>query len=88
MQLSFMAILVGEEKKALCEVVSNFEVGLVSPEIRRVVIDLKRERALRQDDVAREIGLSRPQLTNVLAGRFGLSREAAARLKAWLQEAA
>jgi transcriptional regulator with XRE-family HTH domain len=39
---------------------------------------------VRQDDVARAAGLSRPQITNALRGRFGLSPPAAARLHAYL----
>jgi transposase len=38
--------------------------------------------------IVRQVGLSRPQLTNLLRGRVGTSPEAAARLKAFLLEAA
>jgi hypothetical protein len=41
-------------------------------------------RGITQGCLAREIGLSRPQLTNVLRGRFGASPQVAARLKAFL----
>jgi len=41
-------------------------------------------RGLAQERLAREIGLSRSQLTNVLAGKRGTSPDAAARLKAFL----
>jgi len=47
-----------------------------------------RARDLTQKRLARQVGLSRPQLTNLLRGRFGTSPEAAARLKAFLLEAA
>lgn len=41
---------------------------------------------VRQDDVARAAGLSRPQLTNALQGRFGLSPPAAARVFLYLSK--
>jgi hypothetical protein len=47
-----------------------------------------RARGLTQERLARRVGLSRPQLTNLLRGRVGTSPEAAARLKAFLLEAA
>ena len=47
-----------------------------------------RARGLTQKRLARQVGLSRPQLTNLLRGRVGTSPEAAARLKAFLLEAA
>ena len=37
-----------------------------------------------QDHIAHLAGISQPQLTNVLRGRFGLSADAAARLRAAL----
>ncbi len=37
---------------------------------------------LRQEEIARQVGISRPQLANVLQGRFGLSRDVADRLLA------
>jgi hypothetical protein len=43
---------------------------------------------LTQGRLARQVGLSRPQLTNLLRGRVGTSPEAAARLKTFLLEAA
>jgi len=47
-----------------------------------------RARGVTQDELAAELGISQPQLANALAGRFGLSPEPAARLLAWLREAA
>ncbi|WP_162244804.1 helix-turn-helix transcriptional regulator [Methylobacterium sp. Leaf469] len=38
-----------------------------------------------QETVARQIGVSRPQLANALQGRFGLSQSAAANLMRWLE---
>ena len=43
---------------------------------------------LRQDDVAAALGISRPQLTNALQGRFGVSKTVAERVKAIIQKAA
>jgi len=42
--------------------------------------DRLKSTAQTQEDVARAAGLSRPQLTNALRGRFGLSGEAARRV--------
>ena len=41
---------------------------------------------MRQLDVAIRIGLSRPQFTNVLQGRFGVGAPAAEKLKAFVLE--
>ena len=41
-------------------------------------------RGLSQAHLAREVGLSRPQLTNLLVGRFGISPKVASRLKTFL----
>jgi hypothetical protein len=59
--------------------------GGIAPEPVRVT--LRHEigaRGLTQERLAREIGLSRPQLTNLLVGRFGTSPEVASRLKTFL----
>ena len=50
----------------------------------RAVRDAQRVRQMTQEAVARQIGISRPQLANALQGRFGLSRSAAANLLTWL----
>lgn len=43
-------------------------------------MDAQRGLGLRQEDLARAVGISRPQLANALRGRFGLGEEPAARL--------
>ncbi|HEV7445549.1 MAG TPA: helix-turn-helix domain-containing protein [Steroidobacteraceae bacterium] len=53
----------------------------------RAVRAFQKARMLKQEDVARQIGISRPQLANAMRGRFGLSREAAANLREWLEAA-
>ena len=59
--------------------------GGILPEIeRRNVRDHLRALGWRHGDIADAIGLSRPQLTNALNGRFGMSPEAAARLADWM----
>lgn len=58
--------------------------GKMPPEL---VVELRkhmRATGYRQHDIAEAIGLSRPQLTNALVGRFGLSATAAERLKQFL----
>jgi len=47
-----------------------------------------REEGLSIGSLAAKLGISQPQLANALSGRFGLSLESAARLLAWLREAA
>ena len=61
-----------------------YEVGVLPPELVRVVREVQRVRLLSQNSLAAQIGVSRPQLTNALLGRFGLSRSAAVNLMAWL----
>lgn len=45
-----------------------------------VMRDRIRSSGLRQDEIARKVGISRPQLANALQGRFGLSPDVADRL--------
>ena len=61
--------------------------GLAPPSVVRGVRHELRRRGLRQDDLARRIGISRSQLGNGLRGRFGLGPAAVAGLKAFLLEA-
>jgi predicted transcriptional regulator len=57
--------------------------GGILPERLRAWSRLCRRAAgISQEEVARRIGLSRPQLANAEAGRFGLSPDAAARFMA------
>jgi DNA-binding XRE family transcriptional regulator len=59
-----------------------FRGGIV-PLILRVLSRARRRAAcVSQQEIARRIGISRPQLANAEAGRFGLSTEAAARFLA------
>lgn len=53
-------------------------------DVRDQVRHLWRASGLRQDQFAQRIGLSRPQVANALQGRFGLSVDAADRLRAAL----
>jgi transcriptional regulator with XRE-family HTH domain len=54
----------------------------MSDTARDQVRDRWRAAGLTQEDLARRVGISRPQLANALQGRFGLSPDAAARLRA------
>ena len=56
-------------------------------EVIRAVRTFQKARMLKQADVARQIGISRPQLANAMQGRFGLSREVAANRREWLEAA-
>jgi len=68
--------------------VSSWGGGFLPPGIREGIIHEMKRRNLRQIDVASRIGLSRPQLTNALRGRFGVGTKAAAALKAFVLEEA
>jgi len=62
--------------------------GFLPPGIREGIIHEMKRQNLRQIDVADAVGLSRPQLTNALRGRFGVGTKAAAALKAFVLEEA
>jgi hypothetical protein len=66
----------------------SYRRGLLPVNLTAVVRAEMRARGVTQDQLAAELGISQPQLANALAGRFGLSPEPAARLLAWLREAA
>jgi len=68
--------------------VSSWRCGVLPPHIREGIFYEMKRRNLRQIDVASRIGLSRPQLTNALRGRFGVGTKAAAALKAFVLEEA
>ena len=60
----------------------DFAGGIMPGEMRDQVRGRWRAADMTQDDLARLVGISRPQLANALQGRFGLSPDAAARLRA------
>jgi hypothetical protein len=62
--------------------------GIAPRGVRTALRHEKRRRGLRQLDVAHLVGLSRPQLANLLQGRFGASPEAAARIREFLIDGA
>jgi transcriptional regulator with XRE-family HTH domain len=66
----------------LPEAATVFRSGIVPPELRAWSRERRRAACVSQEVVARRIGISRPQLANAEAGRFGLSTEAAARFLA------
>ena len=66
----------------LPEVATVFRSGIVPPELRAWSRERRRAACVSQEAVARRIGVSRPQLANAEAGRFGLSTEVAARFLA------
>jgi DNA-binding XRE family transcriptional regulator len=59
-----------------------FRSGIVPPELRAWSRERRRAACVSQEEIARGIGISRPQLANAEAGRFGLSTETAARFLA------
>lgn len=66
------------------EALRDYRGGIMPAPLRAAARHQLRARGLSQDRAARLLGLSRPQLTNGLAGRFGLGRAPAARLVALL----
>lgn len=77
-------MLGGGEWRHLNDVVTAYEGGVLPDALVRAVRDAQRVRQMTQEAVARQIGISRPQLANALQGRFGLSRSAASNLMSWL----
>jgi transcriptional regulator with XRE-family HTH domain len=63
----------------LPEAATVFRSGIVPPELRAWSRERRRAACVSQEALARRIGISRPQLANAEAGRFGLSTETAAR---------
>jgi transcriptional regulator with XRE-family HTH domain len=66
----------------------QYRRGLLPSEVATAIRAEMRARGVTQDELAAELGISQPQIANALAGRFGLSGDVAARLLAWLREAA
>lgn len=64
-----------------------WEGGIMPASIRAAARFHLRASGMRHDDLAARVGLSRPQLTNVLHGRFGTCPTVAAALKAFVLEA-
>lgn len=63
---------------------SNWSGGPAPLSIRAAIVHEMRARGLTQDSVARQVGISRPQLTNVLRAVFGTSPKVAAKLKVFV----
>jgi hypothetical protein len=66
----------------------QYRRGILPPDVVTLVRAEIRARAVTQDELAAELGISQPQLANALAGRFGLSPGPASRLLVWLRKAA
>lgn len=58
--------------------------GPIPAVVRLEYLETMHRRSQRQEDVARTISISRPQLANALSQTFGLSADAVIRFKAWL----
>lgn len=65
-------------------IIDTYRGGIMPIEVVRAVETKKRAEMMLQKDVARRIGVSPPQLTNVLRRRVGLSPSAATNLREWL----
>ncbi len=68
--------------------IENYRGGKLPPPVAEQLEARRRQLGLTQEELAALAGISRPQISNVVAGRFGLSRDAAERLQAVLKEAA
>lgn len=66
----------------------NYRGGKMPAVVAAQVEVRRRELELTQRELGARTGLSQPQIANVVAGRFGLSRHAATRLRAVLNKAA
>jgi Bifunctional DNA primase/polymerase, N-terminal len=73
-----------------CTVVDldQYRRGLLPSDVAAAIRAEMRARAVTQDELAAELGISQPQLANALARRFGLSPKTAERLLDWLRAAA
>lgn len=65
----------------------GFWAGKLPASVANDVLARQKGLGLTQGELARLVGISRPQLANALAGRFGLSRQPVARLQAVLAAA-
>ena len=72
--------------RAVPEGLGSWSSGIAPENIRHFLRDEMRDRNLSGADLAREIGISRPQLVNVLRGRFGTTPRVAEALKSWAIE--
>ena len=77
-------LLGGGEWRQVGAPLTDYDGGILPEALVRAVRDAQRARQITQDALARQIGVSRPQLANALQGRFGLGRIAAANLLTWL----
>lgn len=86
-EISEQPDLLGEGWIPLGEAAGEYVGGLMPPDLALAVRVAQRARMMKQEEVARHVGISRPQMANALKGRFGLSRSAAANLMGWLRAA-
>ena len=64
--------------------IPSYDGGIMPEELARAVRAAQQVRMMTQEAVARQFGVSRPQLATALKGPFGLSRSAATNLMEWL----
>jgi DNA-binding XRE family transcriptional regulator len=84
-QMSFLPLLEDHapELVAVAEA-SAYAGGIIPDPVIRLMRDTRRRRGERQKDMARKLGISRPQLANAERQRVGLGRGPATRLKRWI----
>ena len=63
------------------ESINSYTGGILPKAVRDKAREVIRGSQMTQQQIAKEVGVSRPQLTNALQGRFGLGKSAAIRLK-------
>ena len=65
---------------------AEWQSGTMPRSIVAAVVRVQRSCAISQEELAQHCGVSRPHLANVLQGRFGLAKAAAAKVKAFLAD--
>jgi hypothetical protein len=85
-QMSFLPMLEDHapELVAVAEA-SAYDGGIIPDPVIKLMQDMRRRGGERQEDMARKLGISRPQLANAERQRSGLGRGPATRLKRWIE---
>lgn len=72
------------DAQAIADELQTYEGGRLTESLATLVLDTLRRRGTTKMALARVIGVEHPQIIRALNGSRGLSRSAAANLKAWL----
>ena len=75
-----------DQPQSLDVALAGYTSGIAPPEVRAAVRLNYLDAGLTQDQAAKLLRVSRPQLANFLQGRFGMGAESVARLKEFLAQ--